>query len=219
VYVVGRLTDQQLADVIGLLPVLRRPDKNNPHAEVVRGESKSIPRKNSVQASIRLGTSCMPKSNSAEYFSAVMFNHVLGGYFGSRLMKNIREEKGLTYGIYSSMNHFLHGSFWVIGAEVNQQNADQALREIRNEIQLLRDELVPESELENARNYFIGSWQSENATLFSVADKVKGLHLWGLPEDYYSNMLTHLQRITPEQIRSVANTHFTLADLVEVQVG
>ena len=134
-------------------------------------------------------------------------------------MKNIREEKGLTYGIYSSMHHFLKDSFWVIGAEVNQQNAGKATEEIKNEISRLQNELVPSDELEIARNYFIGSWQSENSTLFAVAEKIKSLHLWGLSENYYSNLLEYIQKVTPVQIQRMANTHFGASDLFEVQVG
>jgi predicted Zn-dependent peptidase len=78
---------------------------------------------------------------------------------------------------------------------------------------------VSAAELETAKNYFIGSWQSENSTLFSVAEKVKSLHLWRLPEDYYAHMLTHLQQISPQQIQAIANKHFDSADLIEIQVA
>ena len=161
----------------------------------------------------------MDKSGDASYFDTLMFNHVLGGYFGSRLMKNIREEKGLTYGIYSAMNHFLHESFWVIAAEVNQQNAERAMDEIRSEIRLLQDKPISQTELDTARNYFIGSWQSENATLFAVAEKLKSLHLWNLPEDYYTRLLNHLREITPEQVQYAANYYLPSTDLFEIQVG
>jgi predicted Zn-dependent peptidase len=113
----------------------------------------------------------------------------------------------------------MHDSFWVIGAEVNQQNAGRAIEEIRNEIRTLQQELMPVDELEVAKNYFIGSWQSENSTLFSVADKVKSRFLWALPDQYYTNLLTHVRNITPAQIQKAANTHFGTSDLLEVQVG
>ena len=173
----------------------------------------------SVQASIRLGKRCLPKRSSQEYFDAVMFNHILGGYFGSRLMKNIREKKGLTYGIHSGMNHFFNGSFWVISAEVNQQNAEEAISEIKNEIRRLQEEPVPIDELEVARNYFIGSWQSDNSTLFAVAEKARNIHEYHLPVDYYDQMLGHFQQMTPDQVQLVARAHFGAGDLVEVQVG
>ncbi len=129
------------------------------------------------------------------------------------------KKKGLTYGIYSSLNHLLRDSFWIIGAEVNQQNAGRAIEEIRREISILQEELVSEQELEIAKNYFIGSWQSENSTLFAVADKVKNNYLSGLSENYYANLLTHLQKITPAQVQHAARVSFDTGDLIEIQVG
>jgi zinc protease len=183
------------------------------------GLSQTITKPGSVQVSIRMGKKCQSKADQAAYFDAVMFNHVLGGFFGSRLMKNIREEKGLTYGIYSHMNHFFRDDFWMIGAEVNQKNVKKALLEIRNEIKILQGEPMSQDELDVARNYFIGSWRSENSTLFSVADKMKSLYLWGLPENYYAHMLEHIANITPRQIQESAQRHFGVVDLLEVQVG
>ena len=117
------------------------------------------------------------------------------------------------------MNHFLRDNFWMIGAEVNQKNANEAIREIKSEIKILQEERISVRELDVAKNYFIGSWQSENSTLFSVAEKIKNLHLWGLSESFFPNLLTHIQNITPAQIQSAAHTHFDIADLFEVQVG
>jgi len=148
-----------------------------------------------------------------------MFNHLLGDFSDLGLMKNIREEKGLTYGIYSSLHHFLNDGFWLIGAEVNRQNTAQAIEEIRFEIKALQNDLVSGDELEVARNYYIGSWQSENSTLFSVAEKVQTIHLHGLPDDYYTHLLEHLQEMTPDQVQIAANTYFDTSDLLEIQVG
>lgn len=216
---VGRLTEAELKEVISLIPTRPAGPEDTRKFERTSGLSQAITQPGSVQASIRLGKKCMIKADNPEYFDAIMFNHLLGGFFGSRLMKNIREEKGLTYGIHSSMNHFLHDSFWAISAEVNKQNATQAIAEIKHEIIALQNELVPEDELYVARNYFIGSWQSENSTMFSIADKVKSVQLWGLSPDYYSHLLNHIQHITPVQIQSVARAHFDTRDLLEIQVG
>ncbi len=218
-FLIGHLSDKEVEEMIRSVPQ-SISDKNKPKTcELAPGVSHTITKQSSVQTSIRLGNKCIRKAGNNEYFNSVMFNHVLGGFFGSRLMKSIREEKGLTYGIYSSMHHFLNDSFWVIGAEVNQQNADKAVEEIKYEIKLLQEKPVSRNELEIARNYFIGSWQSENATLFAVAEKMKSLHLWNLPENYYTKLLSHLQEITPEQIQDAANTHFTGSDLFEIRVG
>jgi zinc protease len=218
-YLVGRLTESELRDLMDLLPV---EPMSKPAARSfgdAPGISQTITQPGSVQASIRLGRKCLLKSDHGDYFDAVMFNHILGGFFGSRLMKNIREEKGLTYGIHSSLNHFLHESFWVISAEVNQQNAAEAINEIKHEIRILQEELVPADELDIARNYFIGSWQSENSTVFAIAERIKSAHLWGLSADYYTHLMEHIQHITPLQIQTIARSHFDIKDLLEIQVG
>ena len=218
-FLIGRLSDEEVKEVVKIIPPLIALTKKEPTFENRPGVSYTITKPDSVQASIRLGKKCLPKTDSSAYFEAVMFNHILGGFFGSRLMKNIREEKGLTYGIYSSMNHFLRDNFWMIGAEVNQKNAGEAIQEIKSEIKILQEERISVRELDVAKNYFIGSWQSENSTLFSVADKIKNIYLWGLPDNFFSQMLGHIQRTTPAEIQSAANTYFDSSDLLEIRVG
>lgn len=218
VFMVGRLDDQVLQEVISLLPP--SPPFIHPVDHTIQpGTSVTLSRENSVQASIRMGTLFPAKRHSPEHFATILVNHILGGFFGSRLMKNIREDKGLTYGIYSSINHFEHASCWIIGAEVNQQNAGEAIVEIRKEIAALRSVAIPDEELENARNYFIGSWQSENATLFSVSDKVKGLFLSGLTPAYYSDLLQFVSSCSSAQLLEAARKHFDPSRLIEVRVG
>ncbi len=219
VFLVGRLSPEEVDQITRLIPTTLLRKKTSPMYTPTTGKSVVIRKEGSVQTSIRLGKKCIARADNLKYFDAVMFNHLLGGYFGSRLMKNIREEKGLTYGIYSSLHHFQNDSFWLIGAEVNRENATRAIDEIRFEIKALQNELVSQDELEVARNYFIGSWQSENSTLFSVAEKIQTLHLHGLPEDYYAHLLEYIQHITPVQIQSIANTYFDTSDIIEVQVG
>lgn len=218
-YLVGKVSDDDLDCIFQAFPptTWAAPILNHQLPQV--GASHHVEKSGSVQASIRLAKRCLPKRADTSYYDAVMFNLIVGGFFGSRLMKNIREEKGLTYGIHSGMNHFLHDSFWVISAEVNQQHVEQALTEIRKEIKILQNELVTGEELELARNYYIGSWQSDNNTLFAVAEKVKNIHWHGLPDDYYNRLLSHIQNITPLQIQEIAQVHFDLKDLVEVRVG
>lgn len=218
-FLIGRLSAADVNEIMQLLPTSLLEKKTIGTHVSVSGQSITINKQDSVQTSIRLGKKSIARGDNSKYFDAVMFNHLLGGFFGSRLMKNIREEKGLTYGIYSALHHFQHDSFWLIGAEVNRDNAERAVEEIRFEIKALQNDLVPADELEVARNYFIGSWQSENSTLFSVAEKIQTIHLHGLPDDYYTHLLEHLQHVTPTQIQVAANTYFDTSDLIEVRVG
>jgi len=218
-YFLGPVSESDIQKIVSSMSRKDTAAGSGLHPETSTGISHALSRAGSVQASIRLGKRCIPKGANPDYFDAVMANHILGGYFGSRLMKTIREEKGLTYGIHSAMHHFLHGSFWVISAEVNQLHTQLALDEIRNEIRKLQEEPVPQDELDVARNYFIGSWQSDNSTLFAVAEKIRNIHQFQLPPDYYSHLLGHLQRVTSEQVQRAAREHFTLNDLIEIRVG
>jgi len=218
-YLVGPVSDHELNELLGMFPSSRPAVTDRKMPVIEPGSSGRVQKENSVQVSVRIGKQCIRKRDDPDYFDAVMVNHLLGGYFGSRLMKNIREEKGLTYGIHSAMHHFHHASFWVIAAEVNQQNTEQAIHEIHHEIRTLQEDLISPAELETARNYFIGSWQSDNATLFAVAEKVRTIHEFHLPGDYYARLLGHLQHMTPEQVQLAAQKHFGGDDLLEVRVG
>lgn len=218
-YLLGPVSDQDLEALIDRMSLPSSGLADGLHPKISPGASLHLPKQGSVQASIRLGKRCIQKSGDADYFSALMVNHLLGGYFGSRLMKNIREEKGLTYGIHSAMHHFRRDSFWVIAAEVNQQNAAAALDEIRHELRQLQEVPVSQYELTVACNYFIGSWQSDNATLFSIAEKVRNIHDFRLPADYYDRMMNHLRAMTPADVQRAARQHFSGDDLVEIRVG
>jgi predicted Zn-dependent peptidase len=174
--------------------------------------------KEGVQTSIRLGRRSLNRKDQ-HYPDLLLFNHILGGYFGSRLMKNIREEKGLTYGIYSSINPFHRDSFFVIGADVNKENRDLALEEIRKEMKRLRTEPVDDSELEIARNHFLGSLQSEVANPFSVMDKIKNIHLNGLNENYYPQLFKRINSITPKDLLNVGEQYVREDSMFVATVG
>jgi predicted Zn-dependent peptidase len=172
----------------------------------------------SLQSSIRLGKRS-PLKKDPDYFDLQIFNHLLGGFFGSRLMKNIREEKGLTYGIHSSLNTFVRDGFFVIGADVNKVNLEFAITEIRRELRNLRDHAVDGQELELAKNHFIGSLQADMANLFSVIEKIKNIQLHHLPQRYYQDLFNRVDRVGPEDILRIAAKYFQDDTLFEVAVG
>lgn len=172
----------------------------------------------SVQASIRAGRTSL-KRNDADYPELLFVTHLLGGYFGSRLMKNIREEKGLTYGIYASLHPLLNAGYLVIGADVNKENISLTMDEILKEIRLLYTEKVKDDELTTAKNHFIGSVQSEITTPFAHADKIKTIYLAGLPVDYYQRLINRINDITAETIIATAEKHLKAESISDVAVG
>jgi predicted Zn-dependent peptidase len=182
------------------------------------GKKKEHIDKDGVQTSLRLANRSLNRKDDS-YPDLLLFNHILGGYFGSRLMKNIREEKGLTYGIYSSINPFVHDSFFVIGADVNKQNLNLAMDEIRKEIKRMRTEAVDPSELEIARNHFLGSLQSEVANPFSVTDKIKNIHLNKLSQNYYPHLFHRINSVTAKDLMSVGEQYVHEDSLFVATVG
>jgi len=185
-------------------------------------ETSNIPqvenRKDSLQSSLRIGKLMVKKDNKG-FYNIFIANTLLGGFFGSRLMKNIREEKGLTYGIHSSVPVLLNSGYFVIGADVMKQNRDLAIHEIFSELKLLRTKLPTGSEMQILRNYLLGTFQSEINTPFSLADKFKGVHLYGLDYDFYDNLFTTIQNCKPSDITATAEKYFHEDSMLSVAVG
>lgn len=177
-----------------------------------------IEKAESIQTAIRVGKKSLGRKHP-DYLTLLLLNHIFGGYFGSRLMKNIREEKGLTYGIYSSLQALRHESFWVIGADVNKENKDLALDEIRKELDAIRQQPISADELDIARSHFLGSLQSEVANPFSVMEKAKNIYLNELPADFYQHLFSQMKKTTAEDLMRVANTHLNEKSLKVVTVG
>ena len=177
-----------------------------------------IDKANSVQTSIRMGHKSLTRSD-LNYPELLLFNHILGGYFGSRLMKNIREEKGLTYGIHSSIQILKKDSYFVIGADVNIENKELTISEIKNELNELKDNVISQEELEIARNHFVGSLQSELNTPFAHADKIKVITLFDLPENFYSELVKRLFDVNAYQLLEFANDNFSEEELHIISVG
>lgn len=172
----------------------------------------------SVQSSIRMGKVSVSRSHP-DYADVLFLNHILGGYFGSRLMKNIREDKGLSYGISSTLHTMTMGSDLVIGADVNRENLLMTFDEIHKELHRLRAEHISAAELETARNHFIGSLQLEITTSFAHADKIKNILLFNLPQNFYQHLISRVDQITAEDLLRVAEDYFKEDSFMEVAVG
>ena len=179
---------------------------------------ETLAKEGSVQSSIRMAKKSIGKTHT-DYVDALFLTHVLGGYFGSRLMKNIREDKGLSYGISSSLHALKHDSYLVIGADVNRENLELTFDEIGKELKRLRTEKIGEEELNTARNHFIGSLQLEITTSFAHADKIKNIVLFNLTQQYYQDMINRIDVITADDLTAIASQYFSEDSFVEVAVG
>lgn len=172
----------------------------------------------SVQSSIRLGRPLFTRQHP-DFFRMLVTNEVFGGYFGSRLMKNIREDKGFTYGISSSLVAFRTQGFFTIGTDVKKEFTQQTLDEIAKEIRILQTELVSGDELETVRNFMAGEFVGSLNTPFEIADRYKVILLDGLPEDFLVQYLPRLRAVSAEDILQTANEYLSIDVLTEVIVG
>lgn len=172
----------------------------------------------SVQSSIRLGRRLFTRAHP-DFFKTLVTNEILGGYFGSRLMKNIREEKGFTYGISSNIPSFRRNGYFLIGTDVNKENTQQTLDEIAKEIRILQTELVSEDELQTVKNYMAGEFVGSLNTPFEIADRYKVILLDGLPADFLTTYIQKLRSVTPEEVMQTANQYLAIDSLREVIVG
>lgn len=172
----------------------------------------------SVQSSIRLGRPLFTREHP-DFFRMLVTNEIFGGYFGSRLMKNIREEKGFTYGISSSLVSFRTQGFFTIGTDVKKENTQQTLDEIAKEIRVLQSEVVPADELETVKNFMAGEFVGSLNTPFEIADRYKVILLDGLPDDFLVQYIPSIRAVTAEDILQTANQYLSVDALMEVIVG
>ncbi|MFN3589191.1 MAG: M16 family metallopeptidase [Spirosomataceae bacterium] len=178
----------------------------------------TLPKKGAMQASIRVGRPLFDRKDP-DYFPFLVTNTALGGYFGSRLMKNIREEKGLTYGISSSLVPSVSFGYWVLGADVKVDLIQVVIDEIYLELQKMQSDMMNEEELSTVKNYMIGSFIGSLNTAFDIADKHKTILFNQLPENYYIEYIANIQEVTPEKIQEMARKYLGKEELFEVLVG
>lgn len=193
--------------------------KNNTVSEIKSTEQPNkiyIEKPNSLQSAIRIGKQ-FPNKLHPDYFGLQILNTILGGYFGSRLMKNIREEKGYTYGISSGIVSLQHGGFFYISTEVGANVTKDALKEIYKEIEVLKTEKITIEELALVKNYLLGKLLKSCDGPFNMAELFENVHFYGLDYDFYNNYIQKIKSITPEELMKLANIYFL--DLKETVVG
>ena len=186
--------------------------------ELPKGENILIEKQGAMQSSIRIGKQLMTRKHP-DFFTMLLLNEVLGGYFGSRLMKNIREEKGLTYGISSNLAPFGQAGYFVIGTDVKREFTQQTIDEIHKEIKILQTELITGEDLEVVKNYMVGSFAGSLNTPFDITDRYKVIFSENLPLDFYKNYIPKIQRISDVMLLEAANEYLDVNSLFEIVVG
>ncbi len=170
-----------------------------------------------VQGSIRLG-SHFPNRHHPDFIKTQVLNNVFGGFFGSRLMSNIREEKGYTYGIYSYLENHIQQSAWVISTEAGRDVCEATIDEVYKEMEILRNTPIDDEELLLVRNYMMGSILGDLDGPFHIINRWKTIILNGLPEDYFYRQMETIKNVKSSELQELANKYLVPGRFYELVV-
>jgi predicted Zn-dependent peptidase len=170
-----------------------------------------------VQGSIRIARN-FPNRHHPDFQKVQVLNNVFGGFFGSRLMTNIREDKGYTYGIYSYLVNNKQESALVISTEAGKDVSRATIEEVYKEMDLIREEPIEDEELQMARNFTIGSVLGDLDGPFHVAGRWKTILLNGLDGNYFDEGIRIVKTVTPAELQELAKKYLNPAEFFELVV-
>jgi zinc protease len=184
------------------------------------GPSKIIlvDRPNSVQTNIVAGDFAVRRSDP-DFIPLTVMNRVLGGGASARLFLNLREEKGYTYGVYSSFSSDIYPGPWIAATEVRNGVTEGSLHELLGEFNRIRDEKVPEAELDEARRSIVAGFALSLEQPAALLNSWMTVKYYSLPEDYWDRYPEEVTRVTAEDVQRVANKYVDLSHLQIVSVG
>jgi len=171
----------------------------------------------SVQGSIRLARP-FPNRHHPDIPAAQVLNNIFGGFFGSRLMSNIREDKGYTYGIHSYLQNYKHAGAWMVNTDAGKDVCKATIEEVYKEMKKLRETLVEPDELKLVKNYMLGALLGDLDGPFQIISRWKSYLLNDLTADYFYNTIKVVREVQPEQILALANTYLKEEDFYELVV-
>ena len=173
-----------------------------------------------TQSSIQITNNVDLKMTDEDYFAALMANDILGGGGAGYLFKNLREDKGYTYGAYSSIGSNRYGvSKFRAGAKVRNMVTDSAVSEIVKEISRIRLERVDSELLKNAKAKYVGSFIRNAESPSTIAGYALNIKLNNLPDDYYESYLENINAVTESDVKRVANKYFKIGNSRIIVVG
>lgn len=219
VVVVGDLNEQQMDQIATLCKPLSKSTQSSYENNFGNEPGEFIFEKNSaLQTAVRIGRTLFNK-NHEDYLDFLILMTLLGDYFGSRLMSNIREDKGYTYGIGSMLSELHNTGFFVTATEVRKEVKKETLKEIKNEFERLQTELVDHDELELVKNYMLGQLLKSADGPYAMMDLYMSAELHGLELDFYNQALQSIQSISAERILHLAKKYLNWSDMTVVAFG
>lgn len=225
VYVAGAVDDGLIARVAGMVEgidfretsdrIVKRVIPAPLHAGSLRCVKHDA---DSMQTAVKIAIPAVNRDHpDYELLRYTVF--ALGGYFGSRLMSNIREDKGYTYGITASLAGLPEGAFVGISCQADNRFAEAVVRETENEINRLASEPMDAEELEIVRNTAMSSLTAMLDSPFSIMDYHQILDLYKLPPTHYERQMRVLSSLTPETVRECAAKHLASAPRLVALAG
>ena len=170
-----------------------------------------------VQGSIRIARP-FPNRHHPDFLKVQVLNTLFGGFFGSRLMSNIREDKGYTYGIHSYLQNHIHDSAWMISTEAGRDVSEATIEEVYKEMKELREEIVDAEELLLVRNYMMGGILGDLDGPFHIIARWKNIVLNGLTEQYFYDSIQTIKTISAEELQGLAQKYLVPESFYELVV-
>lgn len=221
--VVGQITLKEI------LPKIEREFGDWKRGDIPKTEIPAVPeqsktkiylidRPGSVQTVLQLGNLGINRTDE-DYFALLVMNNILGGGLESRLFKNLREDKGYTYGAYSSFNGSKYRGTFQASSEVRTDVTEGAIKEFLYELKRVRDEKVPAAELENAKRGIIGSFALSLERPDTLLQNIITQKLYGLPINYWDTYPQKVAAISANDVQRAAQKYVDLEHLQIVAVG
>jgi len=217
VFLSGQVTDEIIGQLdFGVKGYTSSFDYQQPVDQ--QAKNQQIAGKQKLQTSIKTGKRLFSRQHP-DYCDMYILNNILGGYFGSRLMRNIREDKGYTYNVYSLIDNMMHDGYLSINCEVSNTYRDQTLDEIWKELERLKTDLVPKEEMRMVRNYMMGQLMHGLDGPLASSELFSSLISNGLDEQFLHKMIDRTKFITTFDIRSTAQKYLKIEDFTTIVVG
>lgn len=215
----GRIDEEVITTLRAIVEALasgRRAEQRLPATQTTNVLRRDV--EGALQSSIRVGRLLFPRTHP-DFVGMQVVAAALGGYFGSRLMQNLREEHGYTYGVMAAMVNFDKEGYLAIATQVAREVREEALAEIYREIERMRHELLDDEELQMVKNMMIGEILRILDGPFGIADVTIENIMCGMDNRAMEQSVERILSITAEQIRELAERYLRREDLVEVVVG
>ncbi|HET7896036.1 MAG TPA: pitrilysin family protein, partial [Flavisolibacter sp.] len=220
VFAAGKLPSNTVAlldQYFGDLPVSPVEVNDYPTRPAEEKKYRIINDPQGVQGAVRMGSQ-FPNRHHPDFVKVQVLNNVFGGFFGSRLMSNIREEKGYTYGIYSYLENHIQQSAWVISTDAGRDVCEATITEVYKEMEGLRKAPVDEEELLLVRNYMMGSILGDLDGPFQIINRWKNIILNGLDEGFFERQLETIRTVNAEELQALANKYLQPENFYELVV-